>query len=339
MKALGLFVLLFSTSVWSGVTDVEFIPEQGNLYLKSTFKLDSESRTETIPQSQKIEERDQSSMIVETSLMYGLFKNLEVGLEWNVTMKDETTIESQKINGVTYTANNGTTDYHDDAINNPGLQDPLIKARYRMPLPGGYGFMFDIFSEFSPGLGDAERGDSDDNPKQNLEGNSLWGGHRVKIGAGINQDIDQFQWSFNFFAQMNMERTIKFYDASNTPATHSIYTIDTYNDFTFEAKVLYEMIDQVHLLGTLAFIFNGSQDWNNQTSTIYRNEVESHSDIEIGLHAYWNFSQMLSVRLGYVFTSLGGYDNDSYQNNSLFSTTKYSDLSKSSIQAGLDFSF
>jgi hypothetical protein len=343
MKALGLCVLLFSTSAWSNVTDVEFIPAEGNLYLKSTFRMDSESRKETSQAGIKIEERDQDAMIFENSLTYGLFKNLELGMEWDITIKDETSITSQKYNGADQTAGTTTYNYFEDPINNPGLQDPFFKARYRMPLPGGYGFNFDVYGAFSPSIGDAERGTSDITTltKNNLDGNAYWGGHRARVGAGINQDIDQFQWSFNFTAQMNLEREIKQFYGNQNPVYHNLITVDAYNDFTFSAKVLYEMIDQVHLLGTLSFVFNGEQDWNNQTNTIRRDTLESHSDIHIGLHAYWNFTEMLSVRVGFEFANLGDYENQYYQSNVLqpASSTRISDLSKTSLLAGLDFSF
>lgn len=341
MKALGLILLMFSTSTWSGVTDVEFLPDAGNLYLKSTFSMNTQSRKETSPfLSNQVEEREQESMILENSLTYSFYKNFELGLEWDITMSDETVITSQTRNGVAQTAGNLTTDYFDDAINNPGLQDPFFKGRFRMPLPGSYGFMFDVFGAVSPSIGGAERGDSDDNPKKNLEGNAFWGGHRVRVGMGINQDIDQFQWSFNFIAQVNLEREFKQYDASTSPfPSHAIYKIDTYQDFTFEAKVLFEMIDRVHLLGTLAIKLNGSQDWTNQTTTSLTSQTESSSDIELGLHAYWNFTDMLSARVGFEYASLGEYDIDTYNVSTLASSTKYSDLSQTSIQAGIDFSF
>lgn len=345
MKALGLIFLMFSTSAWSGVTDVEFLPQAGNLYLKSTFKMETENRTETSQNTTKLEDRKQEKMILENSLTYSMFKNFELGMEWDITIKDDTSIESQKYLGVDRTAGDLNGDnYFDDSISNPGMQDPFFKSRYRMPLPGNYGFNIDAFAAFSPSIGDAERGTSyiELTPiKTNLEGNALWGGHRARIGAGINQDIDQFQWSFNFIAQVNLEREIKQYYGDSNPAYHNLIKVDSYNDFTFEAKVLFEMIDQVHLLGRLAFHFIGAQDWRNQTRTYLRNEVESHSDIELSLTAYWNFSEMLSVRLGFEYRSIGDHDNLLYQSEVLQTNSiiRYTDLNQTSLQAGVDFSF
>jgi len=344
MKSIGLFVLLFSVSAWSGVTDVEFLPQHGNLYLKSTFNMDTENRTETSQNTTKLEDRKQEKMIMENSLTYGLFKNFELGLEWDITMKDDTSIEAQKYLGVDRTAGDLNGDnYFDDSISNPGMQDPFFKARYRMPLPGGYGFNLDVFGAFSPSIGDAERGTSyiEITPRTNLEGNALWGGHRARVGAGINQDIDQFQWSFNFIAQVNLEREIKQYYGTSTPAFHNIFAVDTYNDFTFEAKVLFEMIDQIHILGRLAFVFNGTQDWRNQTNTTRRDEIQSHSDIELGLTGYWNFTEMLSVRLGFEYRAIGEHDSLYYTSDVLNTsfTTRFTDLSQTSLQAGIDFSF
>ena len=341
MKTVILAFLIFSTSARSGVTDVEFMPETGDLYLKSTFSMNKQKRKETSPFLQnQVEEREQESMTLENSLTYSFYKNFELGIEWDISISDETVITSQTQNGVAQTSGNSTTNFFDDSIDNPGIQDPFLKGRFRMPLPGDLGFNLDLFGAISPSIGGAERGDSDDNPRANLEGNAFWGGHRARIGMGINHDNDQFQWSINVIAQINFEREIKQYDATTSPLpSHAVYIIDTYQDFTLETKILFELTDRVHLLSSLAIKVNGSQDSTNQTTSSLTSQTESSSDIELGLEAYWNFTDMLSARIGFKYSSLGEYDVDEFNVSTLTSSTKYSDLSKTSIQTGVNFSF
>ncbi|MCO4793278.1 MAG: hypothetical protein KC493_06190 [Bacteriovoracaceae bacterium] len=340
MKALSLVLVMFTTTVIAGVTDVDFMPEAGNLHLKSNLEFGNKKLTRTmITPSIKIEEFERSTIVQSNSLTFAIFKNFEVGMEMDITIKDETSISSMTINGATINSGDTTNNYYDAPIKNLGIQDPFIKSRYRIPLPGEGGFNLDIFGAFSFSIGDREVGDSSisTNPIQtnNFEGNAYWGGHRLRLGAGINQDIDQFQWSFNFLTQMNMEREYKDYDALNR--THRVFKIDSYMDFSFQAKLLFEMIDQVHILGQISLNKVGEQTINDTTSNFYNYTLEAQSDIAFGLTAYWNFSENLSVNLGAEFKSISEHDLD--HNTNVTYTEKYKDLTQLGYSAGIDFTF
>lgn len=330
MKALLFF--LVSLPLGASVTDLEYLPAKGNLYYKNQLAFQSQNQSETVLNTK--EKIDRSKILFKNTLTFGVIENLEMGADLNFVIKDDTTIEEQTVSGAAQTPG---VNYSEEAISNSGMEDPFINARYRLPILEET-INVDFLGAFSFSMADAERGDVAATPiKRNLEGNAYWGGHRVRLGANMNQNKDDWQWSLGLTVQMNLEREIKQQDASTN--THSIIKTDAYNDFEFEGKILCKAMEKLHLMARLAFLIQAEQEQSNLNNTAQTFTEEGHSDILLGLRAYWLFTENLVVNLGGEYTSFAERDFKTFQSQALFSTKRIKSADQTSFHAGIDWGF
>ena len=286
MKRFLPVLAVISTSAFAQdlmLSDLNYFQKQSSVLVNTSLNLgSSESKLSN-------EKTDGDSTVWSNAVTYGLSDKLNLGLEFDYALKNE--------------SKSGT----DKATDDKGLSDFTVTGAYRLMDSGTY---VDLIGGLTVATGDRENGSS--NATQSNNGNFKEGHNSVELGTAVGQKNGQFEWRAGLSIDHHLSGDYKDLDAAGGAAETN--DTDSYTNYSVFGQAQYRL-DKFVVGLNFDYTMNGEQVRTEKSSST-KTTIDSYSTLTTGVSARYDLSSTVVLNVGYAM--LNNFDIEGTQGTTAF---------------------